>query len=251
MNSRVHPKDKTKYRVTNWAEYDRALVRRGDITLWISEEAVEGWKPASSGNRGGQKKLSDHAIETALVPRLVFKLPLRQAEGFLRSILSLMDLNLETPDHTTVSRCSQQLNVDLRRAAEDGPIHLIIDSTGLSIVGEGEWATVKHGGSGKRVWKKLHLGVDRSGVIVAETLTHRNADDAKTALDLINEVEGDVEDFTADTRSGLIGRSSPMTRSRSTMPVPHEVPKLSFHRQRVRRGRIDEDLGQVLVIAPS
>jgi hypothetical protein len=65
MKSRVHPKYKTKYRVSNWAEYDRALMQRGDITLWISEEAIEGWKPASSGTRGGQNKFSDHAIETA------------------------------------------------------------------------------------------------------------------------------------------------------------------------------------------
>ena len=198
MNSRVHPKYKTKYRVSNWSEYDQALVQRGDITLWISEEAIKGWKPASSGKRGGQKKFSDHAIETALVLRLVFKLPLRQAEGFLRSILSLMDLNLEAPDHTTVSRRSQQLDVDLRLAAEGGPIHLIVDSTGLSIVGEGEWAAVKHGGSGKRAWKKLHLGVDRSGSIVAQVLTDGNADDSNTALNLIDEMKGAIASFTAD-----------------------------------------------------
>jgi hypothetical protein len=84
--------------VSNWAEYDRALVRRGDITLWISEDAIESWKPAPTGRRGGQKKFSDHAIETALTLRLVFNLPLRQAEGFLRSMLALMDVDLEAPD---------------------------------------------------------------------------------------------------------------------------------------------------------
>jgi len=102
MKSRVHPKYKTKYRVSNWAEYDRALVQRGNITLWISEDAVEDWKPAPSSGRGGQRKFSDHAIETALMLRLVFKLPLRQTEGFLRSILCLMDIDLEVPDHTTL-----------------------------------------------------------------------------------------------------------------------------------------------------
>jgi hypothetical protein len=100
MKSRVHPKYKTKYRVGNWAEYDRALVQRGDITLWISTDATDAWKPALSGTRGGQRKFSDHAIETALMLRLVFTLPLRQAEGFLRSILSLMSVDLEAPDHT-------------------------------------------------------------------------------------------------------------------------------------------------------
>ena len=78
MRSRAHPKYKTKYRVSNWAEYDRALVQRGDITLWISTDAMDAWKPAPSGRRGGQRKFSDHTIETALMLRLVFKLPLRQ-----------------------------------------------------------------------------------------------------------------------------------------------------------------------------
>ncbi len=84
MNSRVHPKYKTKYRVNNGSQYDRALVQRGEITLWMSEDAIEDWKPAASGSRGGQRKFSDHAIETALMLLLVFKLPLRHAECFLR-----------------------------------------------------------------------------------------------------------------------------------------------------------------------
>ena len=198
MKSRVHPKFKTKYRVNNWAEYDRSLVQRGNITLWISDGAVKTWNPAPSGKRGGQRKFSDHAIETALTLRLVFKLPLRQTEGFLRSILSLMGVDLEAPDHTTLSRRAQHLDVELDSVASNSPIHLIVDSTGLSIVGEGEWAAVKHGGSGKRAWKKLHLGVDRSGMIIAEVLTDRNADDARTAIGLIDEVDADIASFTAD-----------------------------------------------------
>ncbi len=113
MKSRVHPKYKTKYQVSTWANYDRALVQRGDITLWISQDAIASWKPAPSGRRGAQRKFSDHAIETALMLRLVFKLPLRQAEGFLRSVLCLMGVNLEAPDHTTLSRRSQRLDLGL------------------------------------------------------------------------------------------------------------------------------------------
>jgi len=199
MNSRVHPKYKTKYRVSNWAEYDKALVQRGDITLWISEEAIESWKPAPTGLRGAQRKFSDHAIETALALRLIFKLPLRQAEGLLRSVLSLMSADLEAPDHTTLSRRSQNLNVDLQRVAGNELIHRVVDSTGLSIVGEGEWAAAKHGGRGKRAWKKFHIGVDRSGLIVAEALTHGRADDARTALSLIDGIEGEITSITADS----------------------------------------------------
>ena len=109
MNSRVHPKYKTNYRVNNWAEYDRALIQRGDITLWISEDAISSWKPAPTGLRGAQRKFSDPAIETALTLRLIFKLPFRQAESFLRSVLALMNVDLEAPDHTTLSPRSQRL----------------------------------------------------------------------------------------------------------------------------------------------
>ena len=221
MNSRVHPKYKTKYRVSNWAEYDRALVERGNITLWISEgrkrsfRVIASWRPAPTGRRGAQRKFSDHAIETALTLRLVFKLPLRQAEGFLRSLLSLMGVHLEAPDHTTLSRRSQRLDLALGGLPTNEPIHLIVDSTGLSIVGEGEWAAAKHGGRGKRAWKKLHLGVDQSGVIDAEVLTDGNVDNAKTALNLVNEVECDIASFTADANPGT-------SSARSTDPVDYE-----------------------------
>jgi hypothetical protein len=91
-----------------------------------------------------------------------------------------MALELEAPDHTTLSRRGQNLNIQLARVSRKSPINLIVDSTGLSIVGEGEWATAKYGGRGRRGWKKLHLGVDRSGVIVAEVLTDGDVNDAKT-----------------------------------------------------------------------
>ena len=138
------------------------------------------------------------AIETAMAFRLVFHLPLRQTEGLLLSLLTLMDVDLEAPDHTTLSRRARQLDVPVRRLPSGDAVHLIVDSTGLSIVGEGEWAAAKHGGKGKRGWKKLHLGVDGSGVIVARVLTHGNADDAATAFDLIDDVEGSIVSLTAD-----------------------------------------------------
>ena len=151
MKSKVHPKYKTTYRVGNWREYERALVQRGDVTLWLS--AADAWRPSPSGRPGGQKRFSDVAIETALILRLVFGLPLRQTEGFVRSVLALMGADLDAPDHTTLSRRSQQLAVMLRRIPATDPIHLIVDSTGLSIVGQGAWAAAKHGGHGERRWK--------------------------------------------------------------------------------------------------
>ena len=137
MKSRVHPKYKTKYRLGNWPTYERALVQRGDATLWLSADARDAWRPSPSGQPGGQKRFSDLAIETALTLRLVFRLPLRQAEGFLRSVLSLMDVDLEAPDHTTLSRRSRNLDVELHPVPAKGPIHLVVDSTGSPL-----WAKV-------------------------------------------------------------------------------------------------------------
>ncbi len=171
MKSRVHTTNKTKYHVGKWPAYDRALVQRGDITLWLAPEVIATWEAVGVGTRGGQLQYSNLAIETALTLRLLFHLPLRQTEGFLTSIFWMLDLDLSAPDHTTLSRRGQHLDPTLRRAPAGAGTHLIVDSTGLSIVGEGEWAAAKHGGRGRRGWKKLHLGVDRSGVIVAQALT--------------------------------------------------------------------------------
>ena len=171
MKSRVHPTYKTHYRVGNWRVYERALVRRGDVTLWLSPDARAAWIVPPSGRPGGQQRFSNLAIETALTLRLVFRLPLRQTEGFVRSILTVMRTSLDAPDHTTLSRRGQVLNIAAHHILATGPLHRIVDSTGLSVLGEGEWAAAKHGGRGTRGWRKLHLGVDRSGTIVAHALT--------------------------------------------------------------------------------
>ena len=184
--------------MSNWAEYERGLVGRGDITIWLSPEAIAAWKPGREGRRGGQRKYSDLAIETALTVRLVFHLPLRQAEGFLASVSRMMDVHLDVPDHTTLSRRSRSLEVGLHRAPSNEPLHLIVDSTGLSIAGQGEWAAAKHGGKGRRGWKKLHLGVDGSGVIVAQVLTDGHAHDAVQTSELLEAVGGDIASLVGD-----------------------------------------------------
>ena len=156
MKSKVHPKYKTQYRVANWPAYNQVLVRRGDVTVWLAPEAVAAWTPHRSGTRGGQRRYSDLAIETALTLRLIYHLPLRQAEGFVNSLFAVMELDLSSPNYTTLSRRGQHLERRLRPVPTGGGIHLVLDSTGLSNVGEGEWAAAKHGKRGKRAWKKLH-----------------------------------------------------------------------------------------------
>ena len=205
VKSRVHPTYKTKDHVGNWPAYDRALVQRGEITLWLAPEAIATWEAVGVGTRGGQLQYSDLAIETALTLRLLFHLPLRQTEGFLTSIFGMLDFDLSAPDHTTLSRRGQHLNPTLRCAPASPGTHLIVDSTGLSIVGEGEWAAVTHGGRGRRGWKKLHLGVDGSGVIVAQALTEGHVDDASTGIRLIEAAGGDLGSVTTDAAYDTVG----------------------------------------------
>ncbi len=220
MKSRVHPTYKTKYRVANWASYDRALVSRGDITIWLSPEAVATWELTRGGTRGGQLKYSTLAIETALTLRLLFHLPLRQTEGFLQSLFRMMGIELSAPDHTTLSRRGRLLDLTLRCVAPSKGMHLIVDSTGLSIVGEGEWAAAKHGGRGQRGWNKLHVGVDGSGVIVAHMLTDATVDDATTGIGLIEALDADVARVTADSAYDTIAFYETATARRATVVVP-------------------------------
>ena len=190
MTSSVHPQYTTTYPVGNWPADDRALVQRGAITVWLAPDAIAAWEAVGVGTRGGQRPYSDLAIETALTLRLIFPRPLRQTEGCLTSIVGRLGRALSAPDHTTRSRRGQQLDFPLRRAPTGAGLHLIVDSTGLSIVGEGDWAAAQHGGRGRRGWKKLHVGVDRSGVIVARALTEASVDDATTGITLIEAVDG-------------------------------------------------------------
>ena len=247
MQSRVHPKYKTKYHVGNWPAYDRALVQRGDVTLWLAPEAIATWAAVGVGTRGGQLQYSDLAIETALTLRLLFHLPLRQTEGFLTSIFGMLDLDLSAPDHTTLSRRGQHLDLTLRRAATGASMHLIVDSTGLSVVGEGEWAAAKHGGRGRRGWKKLHLGVTRSGVIVAHALTDANVDDATTGIDLIGAVAGAVTRVTADAAYDTIAFYESAGARDAQVVVP-PVTTATVSRRRPRSSARDRTIKKVNAI---
>ena len=167
-SSRINRQYKKKCRIRNWREYERGLRSRGDVTIWLSEDAIAAWVPPKNGLRGGQQRYSNLAVRTALTLRVVFSLPLRQTEGFLDSLLRLMGLNLKAPDHTTLARRNQIIAVPPLTRSHDGPIDLIVDSTGLKILGCGEWNAHKHKASKKRRdWRKLHIGVDAEGFIVA------------------------------------------------------------------------------------
>jgi hypothetical protein len=139
------------------------------------------------------------AIETALTFRLLFHLALRQTEGFLGSILRLMGVNLPCPDHTTLSR--RNATVEVRRQidrAPQGSVCVIVDSTGLKICGQGEWHSQKHGEKKGKRWKKLHIGVDDQGQIVASIVTESNDQDPSQVPELLDQIDREIERFIGD-----------------------------------------------------
>jgi hypothetical protein len=195
---RRHHIPKQRHRVTNWLAYEAGLRARGSLTAWFSEAAIEAWRAAPRTTRGGQLRYSALAIETALTLRAVFHLALRQTEGLIGSLLRLLGLDLAVPDHTTLSRRAETLDVPRPRHGRK-PVHLLVDSTGLRLCGPGEWLIEKHGTRRRRSWRKLHLATDAdSGRIVASLLTDRDADDGSQAGPLLERVDGPVASFTAD-----------------------------------------------------
>jgi hypothetical protein len=191
---------KAQYRIRNWARYNQSLVKRGSLTLWVSEDVLRAWKPVPSEvrPRGGQPQYTDAAIECLLMLKGVFHQPLRAAEGLAHSLFELMRVRLPVPDYTTLCRRGQTLTVVLPTTSE-GPIHAVLDSTGLKIFGEGEWKVRQHGYSKRRTWRKLHLSVDSaSGEIQAEVLTEAGVDDAEMTSVLLGETPAAIRQLSAD-----------------------------------------------------
>jgi hypothetical protein len=197
---RRHHIPKQKHKVANSAEYDASLRQRGSLTVWFTDEAVAAWKAEPRTTRGGQPWYSPLAILTALTLRAVFRLALRQTEGLIGSIIGLLGLDLSVPDHTTLSRRAETLEVPRPRSGRNAePVHLLVDSTGLKLCGPGEWLVEKHGTKARRSWRKLHLGRDAdTGQIVAATLTTHDVDDGSQVGPLLDQVDGPIASFTGD-----------------------------------------------------
>src|SRR5205085_8389640 len=197
---RRHRIPKQKHKVANWAEYDAALRQRGSLTVWFTDEAIAAWHAEPRTTPGGQPHYSDLAITTALTLKAVFRLALRQTEGLIGSIIGLLGLDLSVPDHTTLSRRAETLEVPRPRSGRNAePAHLLVDSTGLKLCGPGEWLVEKHGTKARRSWRKLHLGRDAdTGQIVAATLTTHDVDDGSQVGPLLDQVDGPIASFTGD-----------------------------------------------------
>lgn len=208
-------KKKTTYRVRNWSSYNKSLVQRGSITLWISEEVLDNWHPKDGveRKRGGQVQYSEQAIACVLTLKAVYHLPYRQTVGLAQSILALLDRKVRVPDYTTLCKRSSAVTVVLPRSNPDEPKHIVMDSTGLKVYGEGEWKVRQHGYSKRRTWRKLHLSVDdKTHEIQALVLTEAGVDDAEAGKQLLADTQGEIEQVSGD---GSYDKSKFYTASRA------------------------------------
>jgi IS5 family transposase len=195
---RTQSRQKELYRVKNWSEYEKALVQRGSLTFWLSDDIETTWLYVGEKQRGSQFDYSDKAIEIMLTLKEVFHLTNRSVEGFVRSLFQMMKIDLPVPDHTTLSKRGRILKMKLPKKASDS-LNLVLDSTGLKIYGEGEWKVRKHGYSKRRTWRKLHLGADpENGEIQAVLLTENNISDDAVVKDLLEQIEQTLLTCAAD-----------------------------------------------------
>ena len=169
--------------------------------MWFTDEAVQAWRAEPRTTPGGQPNYSALAITTALTMGMVFGLALRQTEGLIGSVIGLLGLDLAVPDHSTLSRRAKTLEVPPLRRTGSGPLHLLVDSTGLKLGGAGEWLVEKHGTFRRRSWRKLHIGVDAvSGEIVAVEVTRKDIDDAAMAGALLGQIADPIEVIASGVR---------------------------------------------------
>jgi hypothetical protein len=198
QNEKAQPRPKTLYRVKNWTEYDKALVQRGSITFWMSEDFEKTWLYVGEKQRGSQFDYSDQAILVMLTVKEVFHLTNRGVEGYMRSIFQLMKINLPVPDHSTLSKRGKGLKVNLPKKTSQ-TLNIVMDSTGLKIYGEGEWKVRMHGVSKRRTWRKLHVGANpEDGEIQAVLLTENSISDDEAVENLLGQIEQTIVNFAAD-----------------------------------------------------
>ena len=194
---------KKGYRVRNWKDYNEALVNRGSITFWFNEECIRRWKSEQGKKgRGRPEQYSDLAIETGLTLKALFKLTFRGTEGFIRSLLTLLKLELEAPTYSLLCKRQKNIKVDIgkKRRWESGEgLHLAFDTTGLKVYGEGEWKVRQHGWVKHRLWRKFHLAINtKSEEIEAFELTDLGVQDCEGVPLLLKQIKAPIDSARGD-----------------------------------------------------
>jgi hypothetical protein len=205
-NKKIKGKKRT-HKIDNWSQYNNGLKSRGNINVWISQDALKKWHYSGPRGHGGHYVYSDHTILICRTIGMVFHQPLRQQQGFVDSILDLLKVELNAPDYTVISRRSGGLQeelgrlkseLDRARGSSNGSVTMVVDSTGIKIYGEGEWMSKKHKTTTRKSWMKLHISSEKDSWINASCLTdHVTSDTSQVGL-LRDQIESDIDEFIAD-----------------------------------------------------
>lgn len=188
-----------RYRTTNWSSYNAALRRRGSMLIWVDQDMA--WLAPREGRPGRPSVFSDAAIQFCLSVKVLFKLPLRQTAGMVASLLRLAGLDWPVPDFSTLCRRQRTLAVQIPYRRIDGPLNLLVDSTGIKFLGDGEWQARKHGVQGRRQWRKVHLVMDTAtSDIRALEFTPSSDGDSPILPELLGQIPEDeqIGTVTAD-----------------------------------------------------
>lgn len=200
-------KSKDRYHVRNWKAYNRALVQRGSLTIWLDDAVLAAWKnQQKNGKRGRDQTYSDTTIITMLTLKAVFGLPLRATQGLTQSLFTLAHFSVPVPDYSTLSRRQATVAVPLPRTRATEPVHLVVDSSGLKVYGEGEWKVRKHGWSKRRTWCAIHIGVDvDTQQVLACVMNEHGGGDAAVLPDVLAEVNEPLQAVGADGAYDTVG----------------------------------------------
>ena len=189
---------KRHHSIRNWPEYNRALIQRGDFSVWLPEERVKFWKAHKIKRLGRPRIYADAAIECALTIRAVYRLSLRAAQGLLRSLIRDLDLDIPCPDYTTLSRRSKSIRISAK-LRKGGPIDLVFDASGLKVFGSGEWRQLRDMISKRRVWRKIHIGMDvATQEVVVLGLSTKETGDGQMLPSMLTAVGAEVSEVVCD-----------------------------------------------------
>jgi Transposase DDE domain len=244
-----HQKTKARYRLRNWREYNRALGQRGSLTLWFSAEVLTVWQNSErTGKRGHPRTYSDTAIGTMATLQEIYHLGVRQTEGLVESLGELLHLEVAIPHSSTLSRRRATLEIELPRTRGTEALHVVVDSPGVKVFGEGEWKVRQHGYPCRRTWRKVHLGIDEaSGEIVAAVVTTNNYSDSQLLPDLWAQVEEESAQVSGD--GGYDRRTCyeaiRARHARATIPPQHNAKIWQHGNTKAERLARDQNLRRI------
>lgn len=244
-----HKKTKTKYRLRNWREYNRALVQRGSLTMWITEDVMQTWQETEAEpKRGHPRTYTDTAILTMATLQEIYHLGLRQTQGLMESIGAVLHLTVRIPDYSTLSRRRATLEVGLPRTHKKEALHVVVDSTGVKVFGEGEWKVRQHGYTRRRTWRKVHVGVDEaSGEIVAAIVTTNSVHDSQELPDLLEQIEEEITQVSGDGAYDRRGCYDAIRQrqARAAIPPQHNAKIWQHGNSKAERLARDENLRRI------